>query len=114
MAQLLRESMSEILLKEGPAIYGNKALVSITHVKVTPDLSLTRFHVSIFNDDVKKVFEAIEEHRNHFKNLLGKEMKNHLRKMPVVEFFLDDTLEQAERINEIFREIEKAKLNAKD
>ncbi len=100
----MREVMTEILYKEGKGIYGN-ALVSVTNVRVTSDLSLARFYFSIYNAPSAEVVMAqLNEAQGQLKKALSVQMRS-LRKIPQFTFFLDDTLDQAERISKIFDEI---------
>lgn len=108
MGSLLKETMSEILLTDGYKFYDNKTLVSIINVNITPDLSIARFYISIFNaDDSEVVLQKFKDNSAELRGLLGNKLKNHLRKIPDVEFYMDDSIEYAQKMNEIFEKIKK-------
>lgn len=97
------------MAKEGLGIQG-KTVVTLTSVKVTPDLTLARFYFSIFNsDNNKQVLKALNERKPEFRKKLADDLRFHLRRIPELEFFADETIEQAHRIEEIFREINRQK-----
>lgn len=105
----MQEAFSEILTREGKGIYG-KAFVTITNAKVTPDMSEARFYLSVFNTEQKEeVIEAIKAHEFELKRALSEKLRHHLRKIPELQFFLDDTLDQAYRMEELFKKIHSEK-----
>lgn len=108
MASLLKEAMSEIFMREGSSIYGNKVLVSIVDVKLTPDNSISRYYISIFNADnpeeiLTKLNNSVPEIRGKF----GKKLGKHLRIIPTIEFYMDDTMEYAQKMDQIFKNLKK-------
>jgi ribosome-binding factor A len=106
MGSLLKETMSEVLLTDGYKFYDSKTLVSIINVNITPDLSVARFYISIFNaDDSEVVLQKFKDHDAELRGLLGNKLRNHLRKIPDIEFYIDDSLEYAQKMNEIFEKI---------
>lgn len=110
MASLLKETMSEILLKEGGNIYGRNVLVSITQAKVTPDVSIVRFYISTFNaENNEHIVALLNDNAPLFRKYLGNVLRNHLRKIPEIEFYYDDTLEYAQKMNELFNKINEEK-----
>ena len=83
------------------------AMVSVTDVTVTPDLAEARLYVSIFPADKRKGTLALINQKNKdIRYAIGKEMRHQLRIIPALNFMLDESLDRAERINEL---LEKAK-----
>ncbi len=109
IASLIQESFTGIMSREGLGVQAG-AMLTLTGVKVTPDLSVARFYFSIFNSpDKEATLRQISERKSEWRRKLGDELRFHLRKIPELEFYSDETLEQASRIEEIFREINKPK-----
>ncbi len=79
------------------------AMVTVTTVRVTADFSIARYYLSIFspNEDPKKILEKIEGGAHRIKSELASRIKNQLRKIPEVRFYLDDSLDYAERIDDL-------------
>ena len=85
------------------------ALVSISSVKVTPDLLEARVYLSIFNSpDAKAALKRIEDRAWEIKKELAAKVKNQLRRIPEITYFLDDTLDHVFKMEEIFKQIKKA------
>lgn len=102
---LLRETLSEIFQVHGVSFYG-KAFVTITEVKVTPDLLTAKIYLSIYNvTDKEKSLGEIKSHGHEIRRHLGNKMRHHLRRIPELLFYLDESLDKALRINELLKDI---------
>ncbi len=113
MGSVIQEAFAEILIRDGRNIYG-KAFVTVTSVKVTSDLSLARFYLSIYNaDDAEEVVQKFNEHTFELKRKLAEKLRHQLRVMPNIEFFKDDTLEYAFHMDEVFKKIKQEDENLK-
>ena len=107
IANSIKKEFSEILRLECTHIIPPHVLVSVTNVTVTPDLSVARIYLSIFNTDrASIVMDAIQNNHSELKRSLAKKIRN-FRRMPEIEFYLDDSLEQAQKIDDIFRTIKR-------
>lgn len=79
-------------------------LLTITKVRVTPDLGLARVYVSIFpTDKTNELFGDIQDQAPHFKRQLATRTKNQLRKIPEIEYFVDDSLDYEENIDRLLK-----------
>ena len=92
----------------------NSAMVSVSSVKITPDLLEARIYLSIFNTtDKKEVLKKIEDRHWEIKKELAARVKQQLRRIPELKFFLDDTLDHVFKMEELFKQINEEK-NKKD
>jgi ribosome-binding factor A len=79
------------------------AMVSVTVVRVTSDLSLARIYISIFaGPDKKDVLKNIQENSRRIRGEVGKRLKN-MHRIPELTFFIDDSLDYAESINNLLK-----------
>jgi ribosome-binding factor A len=107
VAQLIQEEMSNIFLREGVNIIDG-GMVSISKVAVTPDLLEARIYLSLFQiKDQKALLKEIKERTGEWRNLLGQRVKNQLRRVPELQFFIDDTLDYVFKMEELFKQIKK-------
>ena len=104
VASLVKEEFTDILLRSGRDIYG-KAFVTVTAVKMTPDLSVARFYLSVFTGDKEEVLQQFQNRKPEVKRLLADKLRKHLRHIPDIEFFIDDTLDHVFKMEEIFKKI---------
>lgn len=102
---LIQEEINAIFQRLGLGfIHGG--MVSVSSVKVTPDLLEARIYLSIYNTtDKKAILHKIEERHWEIKKELAARIKHQLRRIPELKFFLDDTLDQVFKIEELFSKI---------
>lgn len=109
IAGLLNEEMNSIFQRLGLAMIDG-GMVSISAVKVTPDLLEARFYLSFFQvKDVKAALQKIEDRHHDIKKELAAKVRHQLRSIPVLKFFQDDTLDHVFKMEELFRKIEEEK-----
>lgn len=105
VAQLIQKEMSDIFLREGVNVIDG-GMVSISKVSVTPDLMEARIYLSLFQiKDQKALLKDVKERTKEWRNLLGQRVKNQLRRIPELQFFIDDTLDYVFKMEEVFKKI---------
>jgi ribosome-binding factor A len=106
-AGVLQQDLAAIFQREGMNLLPN-TLVTITKVRVTPDLALARIFLSFFNTtNVQASLQIVKSHANEIRYKLGARIKDQVRVIPQLEFFVDDTNEYVERMDKIFDKIGK-------
>ncbi|MEO7924090.1 MAG: ribosome-binding factor A [Chitinophagaceae bacterium] len=106
IAGLLNEEMNTIFQRLGLSMIDG-GMVSISSVKVTPDLLEARFYLSFFQvKDPKAALQKIEDRHHEIKKELTAKIRHQLRSMPVLKFFQDDTLDHVFKMEEIFKKID--------
>lgn len=111
---LIQEEISNIFQRLGLSMMEG-GMVSISSVKVTPDLLEARVYLSIFQvPDTKAVLKKIEEKKWEVKKELAARVKQQLRRIPELKFFHDDTLDHVFKMEEIFKQIESTKETGED
>ena len=102
---LIQEEINFIFQRMGlNMIHG--AMVSISSVKITPDLLEARVYFSVFNAaDKNQVLRKIEESTWEIKRQLAARVKHQLRRIPELKFFPDETLDHVFKMEELFKQI---------
>lgn len=102
---LIQEEINAIFQRIGLGFIGG-AMVSISSVKVTPDLLEARIYLSIYNaTDPKSTLKKIEERAWEVKKELASSVRHQLRRIPELKFFLDDTLDNVFKMEELLKQI---------
>jgi ribosome-binding factor A len=102
---LIQEEINGIFQRLGMSMMDG-GMVSISAVKITPDLLEARIYLSLFQvADKKAVMQKIEERAWEIKRELASSVKTQLRRIPELKFFYDDTLDHVFRMEEIFNQI---------
>jgi len=110
MESTRQKKISALIQKEMSIIFQLKAneflnkLISVTIVRTAPDLSSAKIYLSIFPEENKNtVFEKIKNSKNNLRFELGNKIKNQVRKIPDLQFYIDDSLDYAERIDNLLK-----------
>jgi ribosome-binding factor A len=106
-AGVIQKDLAEIFQREGMSFLPN-TLVTITKVRITPDLAIARVFLSFFNtSNTSLSLNTVKAHAGEIRYKLGARIKNQARVVPQLEFFLDDTNSYVERMDQIFDKISK-------
>jgi ribosome-binding factor A len=109
---LIQEEINLIFQRLGLG-FVEGAMVSVSSVKITPDLLEARIYLSIFKTseaapaDKKTILKKLDDRQWEVKKELSAKVKHQLRRIPELKFFLDDTLDQVFKMEELFRQIKK-------
>jgi ribosome-binding factor A len=104
-AGVIQQDLAAIFQREGAAYLPN-TLVTITKVRVTPDLAIARVFLSFLNtSNTAQSLQQIKSHASEIRYKLGARIKDQVRIIPQLEFFVDDTNEYVERMDKLFEKI---------
>ncbi len=99
--RLLQREMGEIFRREMQPHFPG-IMITVTFIRITPDMSVARVNLSLFPDNDKaSTLKKIKAKTAEIRGLLGQRIKNQLRIVPRLEFFVDDTLDRVERIEQL-------------
>ncbi|RTL47816.1 MAG: ribosome-binding factor A [Sphingobacteriales bacterium] len=105
VAAVLQEALNEIFMRLGLNMIDG-GMVSISNVKITPDLLEARIYISLFKIEQPAVtMKRIDDRAWEIKKHLAEQVKHQLRRIPVLQFYLDDTLEHVFKMEELFKQI---------
>ncbi len=106
-AGVIQQDLAELFQREGNA-WAPGAFITVTRVRMTPDLAIARVYLSFLNTKTaKEDLGNIQSKTNEIRYKLGTRIKNQARIVPQLEFFLDDTNEYVEHMDKLFDEISK-------
>jgi ribosome-binding factor A len=100
--KLLQKDLGEIFQREAPNLF-QRAMITVTKVYVTSDLSIARVYLSIFGADSQIILDLAKTHSSEIRYLLGTRIKNQLRQIPQLQFFLDDSLDYIQNIENLLK-----------
>lgn len=103
VARLIQRDLSEIFQHECKE-FTKGAMLSITTVRVSSDLSYAKIYVSIFpSERVEEVMKSIDEHNKTIRFTLGRKVGKQMRIIPELRFFVDDSLDYIEKIDQLLK-----------
>ncbi len=99
----IQRDLAEIIRSKGMAAFDG-ALLTVSEVRISPDLSIAKVYVSIFpSAKQQKVLELLEGEKKKLRGELGRLVSKQLRIVPELDFYLDTTLDYAEHIDELLK-----------
>ncbi len=106
VARQLQKDLSEIFQRDVPHLF-NGAFITVTSVRVSPDLSVARVYLSFLATKTKQLLlETIQEKGKVIRQHLGDRVRHQLRIVPDLSFYLDDTADYADKMDKLFAGIE--------
>ncbi len=106
MSEMIKRHFSMVLQSEGRNIYGSRILVSVTDVKMSPDNGIAKIYLSVFNTENKQepILE-LETEMVRLRQLLGVRIRHQVRRIPLIQFYLDDTIDEIFKVEEMFNKL---------
>lgn len=102
IGRLIQKELGDIFQKQTQAMPGT--LISVSVVRVSPDLSVARAYLSIFpSERAKELLEAVRANTKAIRFDLGQRIRQQVRKIPELSFFIDDSLDYIEHIDELLQ-----------
>ena len=102
IARLLQKELSLIFQQQTRATHG--VMVSVTRTKISPDLSICTAYLSVFpSEKGEEILANINASQKSIRYELGTRVRNQLRIIPELRFFIDDSLDYIERIDELLK-----------
>ena len=103
VARELQRDLAEIIRSKGMAVFAG-AMVTVSEVRISPDLSIAKVYVSIFpSARQEEAMKILETENRAIRGELGRKVAKQLRIVPELDFYLDTTLDYAEHIEELLR-----------
>ncbi len=106
VAELIKRHFSMVLQKEGSHIYGNEIMVTVTQVRMSPDLSLAKIYLSVFNTENKQaVMLILDENLHRLRQSLVARIRKHVRRIPDINLYIDETIDEMYRLDALFKRL---------
>jgi ribosome-binding factor A len=102
VSKLLAKELAEIFRSEARSLFGG-GFITVTTVRISPDLSSAKVYISIMGKDKNIVFKLVEDQSHVIRRKLGAIVGKQLRIVPELSFFIDDSLDYAMKIEELLK-----------
>ena len=103
IGSVVKRAFSDILREDGVYIYGAEPLITVTSVRMSPDLNLAKIYCSVYNVEDKQVpILQLEAEHARLRQELGRRLKRQVRRIPDFNVYLDDTLDEMYKLNALF------------
>ncbi len=102
ISRLIQKDLGEII-QVSAKNWAPGAMITVTKVYVTSDLSIARVYLSVFGKKADEVLSLVEMKSGEIRKQLGQRVKNQLRHVPELRFFIDDSLDYIENIENLLK-----------
>ena len=104
-ARLIQKDMGELFQSASRDLFGG-SFITVSGVKVSPDLGYARIYLSFFQTENKdELLSTVRLYSKELRKQLAQRVRNQVRKVPELEFFLDDSLDYVQHMEEVFKRI---------
>lgn len=102
IARLIQKELSDIFQRQTAAMHG--VLVSVSACRISPDMSICRAYLSIFpSERGEEIIQNVNNNQKQIRFELGNRVGKQLRIIPELKFFIDDSLDYVEHIDELLK-----------
>lgn len=103
VSRLIQKEIAGIFLRKGPE-YAPGKMISITRVRISPDLSFAKIYLSIFpSTDNNRVLQVVKDNTPKIRFDLGHKVRSQLRIVPEIVFYIDDSLDYIDNIDRLLK-----------
>lgn len=104
-ARVIQKDLGEYFQREANHLLPN-SMITVTKVRATPDLGMVKVFLSFFNvSNTEEAIKTIKSKATEIRYLLGKKIKDQVKSVPQLDFFIDDTNEYVDKMDKLFDEI---------
>lgn len=103
IARLIQKELSEMFQQQTRQTHG--VLVSVSACRISPDMSICRVYLSVFpSEQAEQIVKNVNSNQKSVRFELGNRMRHQLRIIPELKFFVDDSLDYADHIDELLKQ----------
>jgi|TARA_B100000795_G_scaffold268613_1_gene255946 ribosome-binding factor A len=99
---ILKQDLATLFQRESRSMFGG-AFITVTVVRVTSDLSFAKVYLSILGNNSKEVIESTNKQAKEIRHIIAKQVRHQMRKVPAFQFYVDDSLDYYEEINNLLK-----------
>ncbi len=104
VSRLIQKDISAIFQEHNHEWFGKK-MVTVTVVRISKDLSVSKIYLSVFpSENAQELIDLLNFNAPKIRFELGNRIRHQLKKVPEISFFLDDSLDYIDRINQLLEE----------
>lgn len=103
VGEMIKRNFGVVLQQEGGYIYGSEPFVTVTNVVMSPDMAQAKIYLSVYNvKDKQSVVDLISNEITSLKQSLVPRIRKHMRRIPSLAVYIDETLDEMYHLNEVF------------
>jgi ribosome-binding factor A len=103
IAKVLQQDLAVLFQREARTLF-NGAFITVTSVSVTADMSYAKVYLSIMGNNEKVILKEVQIKSKEIRAIIAKQVRHQMRKVPEFQFFIDDSLDYYEKIDDLLKQ----------
>lgn len=103
IANVIKQDLASLFQRESRSMFGG-AFITVTLVRVTPDMSYAKVYLSILGKDNETTLTTVKKQSKEIRHIIAKQVRHQMRKVPSFQFYIDDSLDYYEKIDNLLKE----------
>mgnify|MGYP001166817588 FL=1 len=103
IAKVLKQDLAILFQRESRNMFKG-AFITVTSVRITADMSYAKVYLSIMGNDGEVVLTEVKEKSKEIRTIIAKQVRHQMRKVPEFQFFIDDSLDYYEKIDDLLKQ----------
>ena len=102
IAKVIKQDLAILFQREARNLF-NGAFITVTTVSITADMSYAKVYLSIMGNNENNVLKDVQIKSKEIRNIIAKQVRHQMRKVPEFQFYIDDSLDYYEKIDELLK-----------
>lgn len=102
VSRLIQKDLGEIFQRNAQTVFAG-AMITVTKVNITRDLSIAKVYLSVFGKDPSNVIKVVQASTKQIRKQLASRIKNQVKAIPELRFFIDDSIDYLENIEQLLK-----------
>jgi ribosome-binding factor A len=103
IAKVLQQDLAVLFQREARTLF-NGAFITVTSVNITADMSFAKVHLSIMGNNEKVILGEVQLKSKEIRTIIAKQVRHQMRKVPEFQFYIDDSLDYYEKIDNLLKQ----------
>ncbi|MAW64719.1 MAG: ribosome-binding factor A [Flavobacteriales bacterium] len=102
IAKVLQQDLAVLFQREARTLF-NGAFITVTSVNITADMSYAKVYLSIMGNNEKVILKEVQLKSKEIRTIIAKQVRHQMRKVPEFQFYIDDSLDYYEKIDDLLK-----------
>jgi len=103
IAKVLKQDLAVLFQREAKTLFSG-AFITVTSVSITADMSYAKVYLSIMGNKDKVILKEVQIKSKEIRNIIAKQVRHQMRKVPEFQFYIDDSLDYYEKIDDLLKQ----------
>jgi len=103
IAKVLQQDLAVLFQREARTLF-NGAFITVTSINITADMSYAKVYISIMGNNEQEILKKVQLKSKEIRSIIAKQVRHQMRKVPEFQFYIDDSLDYYEKIDDLLKQ----------